>query len=132
MEKAYAYFRTGANTYASLNWGWTGSALSDLGISTTTFSATASSVFSAITTALANSKAVAAITNSNIVLNAPVIGSHAYTVVSTSVQAGTHYLTLRNPWGFDGIGDDGDPSDGLVTVTLAQFQANFSSGSIEI
>ncbi len=132
MEKAYAYFRTAANTYASLNWGWTGSAMSDLGISTTTFYTGSNSIFSALTTALASNKAVAAITNTNIVGGAPIIGSHAYTVVSTAVQSGVQYVTVRNPWGVDGIGDDGNPNDGLVTVTLAQFQANFSSGSIEV
>ena len=35
IEKAYAFFRTGAGTYASLNSGWMATAFSDLGISNT-------------------------------------------------------------------------------------------------
>ena len=118
FEKAYAFFRTGANTYASLTWGWTGSAFADLGVATTTFSTGGGSLFSTLTTALANNKAIAAITNANVAASVPVIASHAYTVVSTSVAAGTQYITVRNPWGVDGAGSDADPLDGLVTITL--------------
>src|SRR5581483_7599550 len=35
IEKAFAYFRTGANTYASLNSGWMGEAYSALGVAST-------------------------------------------------------------------------------------------------
>jgi Calpain family cysteine protease len=130
MEKAYAFFRTGANTYNSLNSGWTGSALSDLGIANTTFDTGPSSLFSTITTALANDKVVAAISNTSVPSNIPIIGSHAYTVVSTSVDSGVQYITVRNPWGFDGAGNDGNTGDGLVTLTFAQFQTAFDAGSI--
>jgi hypothetical protein len=132
FEKAYAFFRTGAATYSSLNWGWTGSALADLGIATTTFTTGGGGLFSTLTTALAGGKAVAAITNSNVAASVPVVASHAYTVVSTSVVSGTQYVTLRNPWGIDGAGSDSNPLDGLVTLTFAQFQSGFSSGSIQI
>jgi hypothetical protein len=27
-------------------------------------------------------------------------------------------VTLRNPWGVDGAGNDGNPNDGLVTVSV--------------
>lgn len=132
MEKAYAYFRTGANTFASVNWGWTGSAFSDLGVVTTTFSAstTASTLFSQLTNALTNNKAIAVISRSAITSGAPIVASHAYTIVSTSVENGIQYITLRNPWGYDGAGSDGNAGDGLIKLTLAAFQASFSSGSI--
>ena len=29
-------------------------------------------------------------------------------------------ITLRNPWGYDGAGNDSNPYDGLVTVTPDQ------------
>jgi hypothetical protein len=132
MEKAYALFRTGANTYDSLNWGWTGTTFSDFGVGSFMFSSSngATSIWTQLTTALAGKKAVAAITNGTIASSAPLIGSHAYSVVSTSIIGGVQYLTLRNPWGIDGAGNDSNPNDGLVQVTLAQFQANFSAGSI--
>jgi hypothetical protein len=36
-------------------------------------------------------------------------------------------VTLRNPWGYDGAGNDSDPSDGYVTVTAAQANTSFSA-----
>jgi hypothetical protein len=131
FEKAYAFFRTGGNSYNSLNWGWTGSAFSDLGLTTTTFTTGTSGLFSALSSALADNQAVAVISRSSLPANVPVVASHAYTVVSTSVISGTQYVTVRNPWGFDGAGSDSNPLDGLVTLTFAQFQSNFSSGSIQ-
>ena len=52
--------------------------------------------------------------------NAPLIGSHAYEVVSTN---GTT-VVLRNPWGVDGAGHDSNVNDGYVTVTAAQLFAS--------
>jgi hypothetical protein len=135
MEKAYAFFRTGAGTYGSLNSGWTGSVYSDLGVANTTFSTAGSgtALFNTITQALASDKAVAIITNSNIVGGASLIGSHAYSILATSVDAnGNMWFTLRNPWGIDGIGNDGNPGDGLVKISLANIQANCSAGSISM
>jgi hypothetical protein len=34
---------------------------------------------------------------------------------------------LHNPWGVDGAGNDSNPGDGIVTLTFAQIQANFTS-----
>jgi hypothetical protein len=34
-------------------------------------------------------------------------------------------ITLRNPWGNDGAGNDGNTADGYVTVTGEQFRQNF-------
>ncbi len=132
FEKAYAFYRYGQNTYASLNNGWTGSVFYDMGISITGFTSTQSNIFSQITTALANHKAVAAVTNTSISASIPIIASHAYSVVATSVVGGVDYLTVRNPWGVDGAGNDSNTGDGLVTITLAQFGLAFSSGSIQL
>jgi hypothetical protein len=132
FEKAYAFYRSGQNTYASLNSGWTGTVFYDMGISITGFSSMQSNIFSQITTALANHKAVAAVTNGSIPAGIPIIASHAYSVVSTSVVGGVDYITVRNPWGVDGAGNDSNTQDGLVTITLAQFGQAFTSGSIEV
>jgi hypothetical protein len=131
FEKAYAYFRTGASTYSSLNVGWTGSVFSDLGVATGSFYADNASIFNMLTTALANHKAVAVLSNPSVSGGIPIIGNHAYTVAAAFVDAGTQYITVRNPWGFDGAGLDANPSDGLVTLTLAQFQTAFFGGSIQ-
>jgi len=132
MEKAYAYFRTGANTYASLNSGWTGSVFGDLGVPTNTFNTGGSGLFSELATAVNAGKAVAAITVSSMPSGIPIIGSHAYSVVATSVVSGVQYVTVRNPWGFDGAGSDSNTSDGLVTITMAQFNQAFTAGSIQV
>jgi hypothetical protein len=48
-------------------------------------------------------------------------------VVSVSTDANNvMWVTLRNPWGFDGTGSDSNPNDGLVTITMAVYQANVS------
>jgi hypothetical protein len=51
-------------------------------------------------------------------------------VVAATVENGTQYVTVRNPWGYDGAGSDSNVTDGFVKITLAQFQAAFSAGSI--
>jgi hypothetical protein len=133
IEKAYAFFRTGAATYASLNWGWTGTAMNDLGVANKTVSADSTTVFDTLKNALANNKAIAAVTASTISSGTPLIGSHAYTIVATSIDSnGAKYVLLRNPWGSDGAGSDSNVNDGLVTVTLAQFQDCFTGGSIQV
>ena len=53
---------------------------------------------------------------------APLIMSHMYTVMSVVRDGGgtVTSLVLRNPWGVDGTGSDGNYYDGLVTVTPDQ------------
>ena len=133
MEKAYAFFRSGQNTYASLNNGWTGAAYSDMGVASTTFYSSQSNVFATLANALYAGKAVSVITDGVITSGTPLIDSHAYTVLATSTDSGgTQWITLRNPWGIDGAGNDSNPNDGIVQVTLAQFIANTSAGSISV
>jgi Ca2+-binding RTX toxin-like protein len=53
---------------------------------------------------------------------------HTYTVIRTRVdEAGNRFVMLRNPWGYDG-GDSvtGDPDDGLVEISWADFRGSFS------
>jgi hypothetical protein len=58
------------------------------------------------------------------------VGSHAYAVVAVGLQNGVLSVVMRNPWGFDGTGSDGNASDGLVTLTGAQVRLNFSNFAI--
>ncbi len=122
MEKAFAFFRTGAGTYASIEAGWMSEVYSALGkASTNVFSAsTPASLLSVIKTALDQGKSVTygayAPTD-----GAPLIGNHAYMVdrVNADAQGNLVSITLRNPWGVDGAGNDG-ANDGYVTLTAAQ------------
>lgn len=122
MEKAFAVYRTGANSYLSLSGGWMDEAFTALG-------GTSSSVYdvsngtmllSQIQRDLAAGKAVAFGT-STITDGAPLLGSHAYTVeqVITDANGTPTSVVMRNPWGIDGAGNDGS-DDGYVTVTAAQ------------
>ncbi len=131
FEKAYAFFRTGANTYASTNWGSQGATFSDLGLTNSAISpsfSTAATVLSTINTQLSAGHAVASSTNGTITSGAPLIASHVYTIIGAyKDSAGTVWIQLRNPWGVDGAGNDGNPYDGLVTINSTTFAANFNS-----
>ena len=52
---------------------------------------------------------------------APLVKNHEYMVVGVNKSAnGTvTSVVLRNPWGYDGKGNDADTSDGLVTISAA-------------
>ena len=54
-----------------------------------------------------------------------VFGGHGYTVYGFTRDSSGNIngIVLRNPWGYDGAGNDGNTSDGLVTVTPAQLFA---------
>jgi hypothetical protein len=128
MEKAYAHYRRGANSYASLVGGWA-LEVNQAFRSTSAGERAISSYSSA--TALANDiynrwnnyEAVTiGFAGGSIAAGAPLVNNHMYTVWSvTRNSAGVvTSITLRNPWGFDGAGSDGNTNDGFVTVTPAQ------------
>jgi hypothetical protein len=122
VEKAYATIRTTADSYDSMNSGWMNEAFSAFGDS----SVTTTSVYNA--QSLLNTVAQDLAANKAVVMGigtpadaAPLIGSHAYTVDSVIKDANgiVTGLVLRNPWGVDGAGNDGN-NDGYVTVTGQQ------------
>ncbi len=125
MEKAYAYFRSSANTYASLNSGNSGVVMGDfdLGHSSLTPSSSADlTLYNTIAAKLAAGKVVTASTSSSATA---LVSNHAYSVYSVSTDSsGALWITLRNPWGFDGTGNDSNTNDGLVTISLATLKAN--------
>jgi len=127
MEKAFADVRTGADSYASLNSGWMTESFSSFGLTSTGsygFSSS-SQLVSTIQGELTASDAVTIGINTP-AQGAPLIGSHAYTVVGTVADpsgAGTD-VVLRNPWGIDGVSNSSNPNDGYVTITAAQLFAS--------
>jgi hypothetical protein len=133
IEKAYAYFRTGGNSYGSLGFGATGAFATDLGQPLQYMYPQDNSdagLYSIISSALQSGQVLASVTPTSIAGGAPLIGSHAYAIVSVAFQNGVVLVTMRNPWGFDGAGSDGNPNDALVTLTGTQMRMNFSSMAI--
>ncbi len=130
-EKAYAQFRTGANSYASLAGGWMDPVYRAMtGQATTRVMVSAPSLAATLASHLAAGHAVSAGTWST--TSGPVIGAHAYAIRAIETRDGETYVTVYNPWGFDGKGTDSNPDDGLVRLTLAQFQKDFSAVVISL
>jgi hypothetical protein len=131
MEKAFAYFRTGANTFASISGGWMGEVYSDLGVNSTVFtpsSYTATTLYSLLSTDLADGREITLGTSNS----APnIVSDHAYTLVSAYKDSNgvTHYV-VRNPWGVSG--DSLENSQGYATLTYAQLVANFVDGCASV
>ena len=119
MEKAYTFFRSGSGTYASLASGWTGPVYSDFGVANTSFTttATAANIYSTLSKALAAGKAVAAITTAS--ATSPIVKNSSYSILAADKDAtGIMRITVRHSRGT------------VVTITIDQFKANFSMGSI--
>ena len=130
MEKAYAYFRTpGQNSYSSLDWGVNNTVYSDLGINNTTIvlPADQNSFYSTVSSKLSAGKGVDILTNVTVATGVPLVESHCYSVNAiTKDSAGTVWVTVRNPWGYDGFNDDSNPGDGFVTIQYSTLLANAS------
>ena len=124
MEKAFTFVRSGANpavpSYKTIdNGGWMSESYDAMGLSSTNlWASSATDWTSQISAALASNKAITFGTVSNPGGN--LIGGHAYLVdhLGTDVN-GNATVTLRNPWGVDGAGNDGK-DDGYVTMTIEQ------------
>jgi hypothetical protein len=81
-----------------------------------------------IAQSLQEGKPVIATSNSDV--QEPLINSHAYTV--TGYDANTDSVTLRNPWGYNGI-PAGETKDGVtangggfITISMDEFQQKFN------
>ena len=129
-EKAFAYYRSGQNSYASLEGGWGIEVNRALGSTTSgskNFSGYSSA--SALAEDLARRGAAGEAVSIGVFARpagVPLVTSHMYTfagVVRNAAGAITG-VTLRNPWGTDGAGStDGNPTDGYVTVSVANLYA---------
>ena len=123
FEKAYAEY-AGSWNYNSLSYGYFGTVLSDLGVPYTSFGASdPNTLFNTIANGINSGRGVTIGTSGTIGGGAPLIDNHSYTVTAAWRDAsGTGWVTLRNPWGIDGAGWDGNPGDALVTMTINQLQ----------
>lgn len=126
LEKAWCYFRTGANTINSINAGWMSEAYSALGVGSTSFSLSSyndTALYNTISSELASGKPVTMGTSSGTAL----VQGHAYTIISASRDAnGVAHYVVRNPWGVSG--DALENSQGFATLTFAQMQQDFAYG----
>jgi len=122
MEKAYTVFRSAAPSYAALDGGWMNEPYAALGAASYSsfYEPDGQTLLADLQVELAAGKSVTygAGTPAD---GAPLLGSHAYTVDHFNFDAtGTPVsVTLRNPWGVDGAGNDG-ANDGYVTLNGQQ------------
>jgi hypothetical protein len=129
MEKAFCYFRKGANTYASINYGDGAEPFNDLGLVLAADSIPSyySDVllYKVLTNDLADGVAVTFCTYGD----APnLVHNHCYTLTSVKDVGGVLEYTVRNPWGDSG--DSLENAQGYATLTYAQLIANFDAMSI--
>jgi uncharacterized protein YaiE (UPF0345 family) len=126
-EKAFAQFRSGQNSYSSLAFGWMDEAYTAITGASYSMQYTTSSTANALAQSMANSLAAghAVTAGSNNPSSAPIVSSHAYDVQAVTDVNGTWYVTVYNPWGFDGASWDSNPNDGLLQLTASQFQTCF-------
>jgi hypothetical protein len=126
MEKAFAIFRDGANSYQNLTAGWMSEVYSDLGIANTNnfFEPSANAMLAQIQSDLSKGDAVT-VGIDYVGPGTPLIDDHAYSVVSVETGAGGALigLNLRNPWGTVGISGYAS-NNGDVTVTAAEAYAS--------
>jgi hypothetical protein len=125
LEKAFAYFRTGANTYNSINSGWMGDVYALFGVNSTFFYSSSVTTDAALYSKLsADLSAHKEVTMGTFSSPPQLVGGHAYTLISvTKNSAGAGQYYVRNPWGVSG--DSLENSQGYATLTYAQFIANF-------
>ena len=111
----------GANQYTAISGGYMGTAMSEItGIANVSFnSVTSASSFSAFVSAY-NAGNLMEFGSVGSPTLATVVGDHAYAVVG--YNAANKTVTLFNPWGIN----NGSSEPGLITLTWAQIQSNFS------
>lgn len=127
LEKAFAQFRFGQNSYASLEGGGRHepfAALSPAMIRNYSSSLlSADSIAGQIADDLAAGHAV---TTSSLIANPPIVELHGYMVHEARQVGGAWEITVYNPKGVDGGGADGNYADGLVTLTAEGFKERFT------
>ena len=120
MEKAYASYRTGANTYASLNGGWANDVWNALGASSTARISYATGSEAAAANYISNKMAAGntvAVSINNAPAGSGLVSQHVYMV--DAVDTVLRRITLRNPWGTAGSG----ANNNTITVALSSVTA---------
>ena len=127
-EKAYAYFRYGQNSYASISGGWMSTVYRELtnqSTSTVWVGGSQATLATTITNALAAGHAITL--GSNGAPPSPIVGSHAYMIKSIEGSGSSAIVTVFNPWGVDGRSYDANYNDGLLRLSMTQMQESFTA-----
>lgn len=128
VEKAYAQFRYGMNSYESLHGGWMSTVYRQVtnvwARNYYIFNTTDAAVWNLLSQEIDQGHALTLASIGQ--PESPIVGGHAYTVHSIFEQDGTRYVTVHNPWGVDGRSWDDNYYDGLMTLTMSKFRACFS------
>ena len=136
LEKAWAFRRFGTGRYDTTTAGNPAEVYAVLGLSSTDLQLTAfgsqTSMMNQIKSDLNAGRGVTATTNLiSTTSGSKVLPAHVYVIdrVNTNSAGTVTSLRLYNPHGIDnvpaGSANDSDPGDGFVTITPAQFMANF-------
>jgi hypothetical protein len=129
MEKAYAFFRFGSNDYSTIDGGVVSPVFKELtggsadGIWT---SGTLATLASYINTNLDVWWHPVTLDSYNSAAS-PIVGGHVYMVKSIEGAGDEAYVTVYNPWGFDGCSYDSNPNDGLLRLSIAKIQECFAT-----
>jgi hypothetical protein len=122
LEKAFAVYRNGADSYPNIYSGWMSEVFNDFGLNNsnvyTSLESSETAFLDQIQTDVAAGDAVTAGVV-NVPSGLPLVGDHAYTITSVTVADGVVTgVTLRNPWGTVGV--DGLSNGGYLTLTADQ------------
>ena len=129
MEKAWAFFRTGAGTYDSIAAGWMDESYSALGVaSQNAFAAPVNgqALLNQIRNELAAGRSVTYAVGTP-AAGSNLVGYHAYTVEGVGLDGNGNPATLRlrNPWAKDGYVSTDGANDGYLTVSAEHALASF-------
>ena len=132
-EKAYAQF-AGGGSYPNISGGWMTPVYSlvtgQTATATYTSGLSAKALLQCLTDNLNAGHAVTA--GSYSTTSVPICASHAYVVRSVASIGGQWYVNVYNPWHQDGFNWDSNTADGLLTISLAMFQQNFSAVCVSL
>jgi hypothetical protein len=145
IEKAYTHYRTGANTFASIEGGFSFDVFPAFGISPNRVwydLMTDITLMSDTIKFMVDTNTAPTIGFDVVGSGIPIIAAHQYILLDYTVSPFSSLvetITLRNPWGIDGPGstpasnNDADFDDGIVTITLAdlaQCEGSFEWGTV--
>jgi hypothetical protein len=126
MEKAFAWFRDGDNTYASTSDGGMWEVYTDLNVTSICIQPPAftdDQLFDLLSTDLKRGDPVTFET----ICPADLVANHVYTLVGLKIANGVNTYIVRNPWGDSG--DILENSQGIAVLNYAQMVANFAFGA---
>jgi hypothetical protein len=122
-EKAYAHFRRDESSYESIAGGWMDDVYREVTNASAGWRYTSGDLASLAQHIRDNLNAGHAVSmGSYYSATSPVVGSHAYQVVSIDAS---NNVTVYNPWGTDGRSWDDNYYDGLLTMSIDMIQSNY-------